>query len=64
MAEKNNDALEWIITPVLGLLGVAGAFVASMLLSPKDNHQNNNSLPPPPVGGQKPGGCGCQHKKA
>jgi hypothetical protein len=62
MAEKND---EWI-TPVLGLLGVAGAFVASMLLSNSNNQNNNNSLnnnsslPPPPA--QKP--CGCQqHKK-
>ena len=62
-SSKKDDG-EWI-APVLGLLGVAGAFVASMLFSnanQNNNSLNNSTLPPPPPAG-KPSGCGCQHKK-
>jgi hypothetical protein len=62
--KKNNDNDAWI-APVLGLLGVAGAIIGSMFLTNNSGSSNSssNSLPRPPVGGQKPGGCGCQHKK-
>ena len=57
-----ND-FEWL-TPLLGFVGlVAGTLFLTRPGQNNNNSNNTNMLPPPPPVGQKPSGCGCQHKK-
>lgn len=61
MANKNED---WLGSIIVGAVGLAGLVAASLFMNNNNNSSTNNntSLPLPPPG-QKPGGCGCQHKK-